>query len=75
MGEPSQKAVDAEFLIGRVGVTAVLCAVLIYVLFFKLDKMSDGLHLKLDRTVRNTRAIMQKQGIPVVFDSDMKDSK
>lgn len=72
MAEPSQKAVDAEFIITRVGITSVLCAVLIYVLFFKLDKMNDGLNLKIDRTVRNTRAIQQKLGIPVILDSDTK---
>lgn len=69
----SQKVREADFLVARLGLPVVMCLFLCYLLFYKLGKIEDKLAWKLDRTIRNERAIMQKLGIPVILDGEQKE--
>lgn len=54
------------YLIERVGVTIVVCAFLAYMLHVKLEKLG----CKIDRCIRNERAIMQHLQIPIIVKDD-----
>lgn len=60
-----------QYGIEKLGFPLLVCAFLAFVLFWKLEKMS----YKLDRCIRNERAIMQKLGIPVIVAPDQWEEK
>ena len=75
MAEPSEKFKDLDFLVGRIGMPVVVLGFLGYFMWVKFEKFEERVEWKLERITRNTRAIMQKQGIPVTFDSEIKEPK
>lgn len=67
---PSAKLRDLDFLVSRVGVPVVICGALIFILWFVLLDFKKDVSWKLERSIRNERAIMQKLGIAVILDGD-----
>ncbi len=72
MAEPSEKFKDIDYLITRIGMPAVMCGLLMWFLWAKFEKFEDRVMVKLERIQRNTRSLMQKMNIPIVFDEDKK---
>lgn len=68
--EPTQKFKDLDYLISRIGMPAVMCGLLMWFMWAKFEKFEDKITWKLERIVRNQRAIMQKLEIPVILDGD-----
>lgn len=69
-GGPSQKLKDLDFVISRVGMPAVMCGLVMWFLFHEFGTFRRDVQWKLERVIRNERAIMQKLGIPVILDGD-----
>lgn len=69
----SEKLKDLDFLVSRIGIPAVICGVLIYLLWHELGSFRRDVTWKLERSIRNERSIMQKLGIPIILDGDRKD--
>jgi len=68
MSEPSEKYKDVDFLITRIGLPAVMCGFLGYLLWHDIGAVK-----KLITTcIWNERAIMQKLGIPLDIDRTVK---
>lgn len=69
--KPFEKYKDlVEFLIIRLGFPAVICGVLMYILWHDLAEFRKEISWKLERSIRNERSIMMKLGIPMIMDSD-----
>ncbi len=66
MSEPSQRVIDAEYLVTRVGATVLICGALLYILWHDLG----GLRKDMALSIRNERALMQKLGIPLRMDPE-----
>jgi len=62
-----------DFLLTRIGLPAVVLAALLWFHFHSFESFRKEVEWKQERIIRNTRAIMQKLGIPVIFDGDRKD--
>lgn len=73
--EPSQKFKDLDFLITRIGMPAVMCGLIMWFMWNKFEKFEDKITWKLERCIRNQRAMMQKMGIPMIMDGDSPGSK
>lgn len=54
------------YLIKELGVPIVMCGFLAYMLHVKIEKLG----YKIDRCIRNERAIMQKLEIPIIVKND-----
>ncbi len=68
--EPGEKYKDLDFLISRIGMPAVMCAGLIWFMMHEFGAFKRDVIWKLERSIRNERAIMQKLNIPIVLDGD-----
>lgn len=75
MADPSDKYKDLDFLISRIGMPAVMCGLLIWFMSAEFSVFRKDVAWKLERCIRNERAIMQKLGIPVILDSDNPEKK
>ncbi len=75
MAEPSQWAVDVEFMVTRIGITAAMLAAVLWFHSHDFRDFKKDTSWKLERSIRNERAIMQKLAIPIVLDGDMPSDK
>jgi hypothetical protein len=73
MTEPSDKLKDVDFLVTRIGLPAVILAAVLWFHFHSFENFRKDLTWKLERSIRNERAIMQKLGIAVILDGDRKE--
>lgn len=73
MPEPSEKFKDFDFLISRIGMPAVILFGLIFFMRYEWTTFKRDVQWKLERSIRNERAIMQKLGIPVILDGEKSD--
>lgn len=75
MTEPSEKFKDIDFLISRIGMPAVMCALTLWFLWHEFGVFKRDIAWKLERSIRNERSIMQKLGIPVILDGDKVEDR
>lgn len=75
MAEPSERYKDLEFLISRIGMPAVMCAFVCYMLWKVVGDFRADMAWKLERSIRNERAIMQQLKIPVILDGERTEGK
>lgn len=73
MAEPSEKYKDFDFLVSRIGMPAVILGVMFWFHFHEFSVFRREINWKTERMIRNERAIMQKMGIPMIMDSDLKE--
>lgn len=73
MAEPSEKYKDIDFLISRIGMPAVVLAVVFWFHWHEFSTFKRDAMWKLERSIRNERSIMQKMGIPIILDGDKKN--
>lgn len=75
MTEPSEKFKDLDFLISRIGMPAVMCGFMCWLLWHEIGAFKKDIAWKLERSIRNERSIMQKLEIPVILDGDRQETK
>ena len=75
MTEPSQKLVDLDFIVSRIGMPAVILGAMMWFHFHEFNAFRREMKWDMERSIRNSRAIMQKEGIPIIFEGDKTDKK
>lgn len=75
MSEPSEKYKDLDFLVTRIGLPAVVLGAVLWFHFHEFSVFRRETNWKMERVIRNTRAIMQKMGIAIIFDEDRKEGR
>jgi len=75
MAEPSEKFKDIAYLLDRFGVAVLMCGFLAFMLWREVRDFKRDVTWKLERVIRNERAVMQKLGIPVILDGEMDGKK
>lgn len=70
MSEPSEKFKDLDFLISRIGMPAFILGVVLWFHWHEFGAFRRDVGWKLERSIRNERAIMQALKIPIVLDGN-----
>jgi hypothetical protein len=70
MTDPSEKYKDLDFLITRIGMPAVILGLVMWFHWHEFRTFARDMAWKLERSIRNERAIMQKLGIPIILDGE-----
>lgn len=70
MSDPSERFKDLDFLISRIGMPAVILLGLVWFMRYEWTTFKRDVIWKLERSIRNERAIMQKLGIPIILDGE-----
>lgn len=71
--EPSERFRDLDYLISRIGMPAVMCGLLLWFMHHDYAVFKRDIQWKMERSIRNERAIMQKLAIPIILDGDQKE--
>lgn len=74
MTEPSegisQRTKEIVYIVKELGIITTVLGAIIWFHFHEFNVFKHDIEWKMERVIRNTRALMQNAGIPIIFDSD-----